>query len=321
MTSRARRSPTNFFSANRGSLSLTQSRFNRLYSDFQVAAQAGVTNAWTFYYGLSIWKRILLLALGTCSVGATIVLIIFHKEVQDMFVAFAEVWKDMKSGPYIMFLLITLISFPPLLGYSTLSVLCGMMYGFPGGWPLLAFSTLFGSVCSFLTFKYFLSGFATKLARSNTKFTALTKTLENDNIVLLTMIRLCPLPYSLSNGALASIPTVSVKSFFIASLIASPKLMVHIFIGDRLMKLGKEKDTATKVIDLISISLAGIMSVVTAYLIYVRTIEKAEHLDSIYQDVNERDENELDLELDDVGDDLIDEELLSQSDHGQETRV
>lgn len=287
-----------------------QGRVKKIYFDIQKGTQLLASKGWDFYYNLSIIKRILLLLVGTTFLVAGILFIIFHEKVFELLVAFAESWKELKGGPYIMFLLITIISFPPLIGYSTLGSLCGMMYGFPGGWPLLTAGTLFGSTLSFLVFRYFFSDFATKLAQSNRKFAALTKTMEQDNFTLLWMIRLCPLPYSLSNGALASIPSVSATGFFLATLVTSPKLFIHVFIGDRIARLGTEKDTATKIVDVFSILLAVIFAAATAYTIYIRTIERAEHLDSIDYDNLEMGADEMD----DEDDDLIDDDLLRDQD-------
>lgn len=303
------------FSSNSARSSYPQSGLKRVYNDIQIAAQTVASRAWSFYFGLSIPKRIILAILGMGFCGVAVMFLVFRERILELLVAFAEAWKSMKGGPYLMFFLITVISFPPLIGYSTLATLCGMMYGFPGGWPLLACGTLFGSTCSFLTFRYLLSGFATRLAQSNKKFAALAKTLENDSFVLLAMIRLCPLPYSLSNGALASIPTVSAKSFFLTTLATSPKLFIHVFVGDRLVKLGHEKDTATKIVDLISIALAGGFSVATAYTIYVRTIERAEGLDSAsYEnlELGSDGEDDLDLDIDSDNEELVEHELLTE---------
>lgn len=280
--------------------------FNQVHNTvFQLAAKA-----WNLYFQMSLANRAMILVGAVCVMAAGILFLVFHEQIFKLLVDFAQSWKQLPAGPYIMFGLIVLISFPPLIGYSTLSSLCGMMYGFPGGWPLLASATLIGSTISFLTFRYLLSGFASRLAHSNRKFAALTKTMERDNFVLLVMIRLCPLPYSLSNGALASIPSVTPRYFFLSTALTSPKLLIHIFIGDRIARLGTEKDTATKIVDVLSIFLAAIFAAATAYTIYIRTIEFAEHPDGEPYDT-------LELGRDDDDDDyenFIDDELLSPED-------
>lgn len=286
-------------------------RATSLYGRAQNAAYGLAAKAWDVYYSLSLAKRVLLLMVGTGAVCAGVLFLVFHEKIFQLLVEFAHAWKQLRAGPYIMFLLITVISFPPLIGYSTLGSLCGMMYGFPGGWPLLTAGTLFGSTVSFLTFRYLLSGFAARLAQSNRKFAALTKTMERDNFTLLWMIRLCPLPYSLSNGALASIPSVTPKAFVLATAVTSPKLLIHVFIGDRIARLGTEKDTATKIVDVLSILIAGVFAAATAYTIYMRTVERAEHLDGHGYD-------NLELGHEEEEENFIDDELLNDSDEGDD---
>jgi hypothetical protein len=95
------------------------------------------------------------------------------------------------------------------------------------------------------------------------------------------MIRLCPLPYSLSNGALSTIPTVSVFQFALATACVTPKLLVHIFIGAELGKLaehGGEMDAKTKAISYLSIAVGSLIGIGTAWLIYRQAKSRAREL-------------------------------------------
>jgi len=97
------------------------------------------------------------------------------------------------------------------------------------------------------------------------------------------MIRLCPLPYSLSNGAMSTFPTVRPLVFALATAIASPKLMIHVFIGDRLAAIarsGDKMDRGTKAINYASIIGGIILGAVTGYLIYQRTVARSEELEA-----------------------------------------
>lgn len=232
------------------------------------------------FYRLPYWQQIA----AVCGAGVVMVsgilFLIYHDVVLELMVEFANWWKDMPGGWFVTFALICAVSFPPMIGYSALSSLVGMMYGFPDGWPFLTVATLVGSTASFLTLRRFFSGYAHQLATTNTKFAALSSTLEQDNFSLLWMIRLCPLPYSLSNGALSSIPSVSATKFFLATLATSPKLLMHIFVGDRIARLGTEKDTTSKIMDVVSVLLAISVGTATAYIIYDRTMKRAAALEA-----------------------------------------
>lgn len=246
------------------------------------------------YRRLPVWQR----AAAVCALAAMgvvgVVVLFYHETVLGLMVAFADWWRDMPGGWLVMFLLVVAVSFPPLIGYSALSSLYGMIYGCPGGWPGLTVATLAGSTASFVVFRRFFSGYAHRLATRNTKFAALSSTLEQDRFSLLWMIRLCPLPYSLSNGALSSIPSVTPLRFFLATLATSPKLMMHIFVGDRIARLGTEKDAASKIIDVVSVVLALGVGSLTAYLIYDRTMKRAAAMEAelaLEDDQNDNDNN------------------------------
>lgn len=217
-------------------------------------------------------------------VGGLATFVLSYKDaVLSFLYSFSKTWKEMPGGYVLLFFLVVLVAFPPLIGYSALSTMVGMVFGFPWGWPFLAAGTIVGSSLSFLTFRYFLEDRARQLAHSSSKFEALAKAMDrHDSFTLLWMIRLCPLPYSLSNGALASIHTVKFSKFALATAIITPKLLVHVFVGDRLVRLGSEKDTASRVVDGVSIVIAGLASTGTAWMIYKRTrvvTEEYERLD------------------------------------------
>ncbi|KAK6466101.1 putative transport vesicle protein [Scheffersomyces coipomensis] len=197
-----------------------------------------------WYQQQSVIKRVLLGILGCIGVMGGILMLIFHKYFIDALVYVADSWHDLSYGGVILFLLVFFVSFPPLLGFSALSILTGMVYGFPNGWPLLAVASLSGSVCSFLFTRYWLHDYAIKLVNKEEIFRAFAEILKEDkSLYLLILLRLCPLPYSLSNGALAAIP--------------------------ELPNLGDETNTtATKFVDFLSIVLTGLAASVTTYVIY-----------------------------------------------------
>ena len=128
-----------------------------------------------------------------------------------------------------------------------------------------------------------LSSFVRRLVANDPRFSALSLVLKQDGLLLLIMIRLCPLPYSLSNAALSTIRTVSPLMFAIATAIASPKLLIHVFIGSRLAAIADKKgnmNTGTKLVNYMSI-IGGIMlGIGTGYLIYQRTVTRARQLEA-----------------------------------------
>ena len=118
-----------------------------------------------------------------------------------------------------------------------------------------------------------LSTFVHRLVANDNRFAALSLVLKHDGLKLLCMIRLCPLPYSISNGAMSTIPTVNALTYALATAIVSPKLMIHIFIGGRLAAIarsGEKMDASTKAINYASIAGGAIVGVATGWFIYQR---------------------------------------------------
>lgn len=235
------------------------------------AVRKAASSAVAWYESQLPLRRHLIHAIMVINIVVATLLFVYHEQIIHLLVVISDKWRGFRFGQAILFALVFFVSFPPLLGFSALSMLTGMVYGFPGGWPLLASSLILGSFCSFLVFRYALHRQATQLASRHDKFRALVEILsENNSLVLLVLIRLCPLPYSLSNGALAAVPDLPAFTYLMASVITSPKLLVHLFVGHKIKNLGVDTTTLSKAIDIVSIVITVIASTVTTYVIYKR---------------------------------------------------
>jgi membrane protein DedA with SNARE-associated domain len=149
-------------------------------------------------------------------------------------------------------------------------------------WFIVASATIVGSTCSFLVSRYFFQSYVDRLVKNDSRFAALALTLKHDGIKLLIMIRLCPLPYSFSNGAISTIPTVTWQSYMFATALVTPKLLLHVFVGAKLGELaekGKEMDAHTKMISYISIAIGLLAGAVTGWVIYRQTKARAAELE------------------------------------------
>jgi uncharacterized membrane protein YdjX (TVP38/TMEM64 family) len=226
------------------------------------------SSAW---YRLQSRLRQVLLALLVGAGGAGgVLVVVFHLHIVRFLVAVSDRWSELRYGHTLLFVLVFAVGFPPLLGFLPLALLCGMVYGFPRGWPLLASALVVGLFCLFLVFRYLLHRQAVHFVRANEKFRAFADILREDlSLALLVLLRLCPLPYLLSNGALAAIPELPAWRFLLASAVTLPKLLIHVFVGWKLKQLGDDtKTVATKVVDTISVALTAVALALTTYLIY-----------------------------------------------------
>ena len=194
----------------------------------------------------------------------------------------AKQWRSLSGGWLILWFMTFFVSFPPMIGYSSCVTIGGFVYGVKG-WFIISTATVIGSTCAFIVSRGVLKNFVSRLTEKNKRFAALSLVLKHDGLTLLIMIRLCPLPYSLSNGAISTIPTVTWSNFAIATAIASPRLLLGIFVGSRLGDLaenGDKMDTKTKVVSYISIAIGIVAGIATGYLVYVRTKARARQLEN-----------------------------------------
>lgn len=302
---------------------LEQSMLRRIRStvlaQYDAAAEtARILLEW--YRGQALVWRILLNAAVAIGSVVAILALTYHKEIMHFLVVLSNSWHELRYGRLILFMLVFGVSFPPLIGFSALSMLTGMVYGFPGGWPLLACALVLGSLCSFLVFRYVLYQQAQNLASRHARFRALAEILsENNSLVLLVLIRLCPLPYSLSNGALAAVPDLPAVTYFLASVITSPKLAGHLFVGHKLKNLDKDTTLSSKIVDIASIVVTILATSVTTYVIYQRMQRKLDEYSVVSHPGRQHDifgnfEGDLDSVEMDLGTPAVDEFIIDEDD-------
>lgn len=182
----------------------------------------------------------------------------------------------------ILWLATFICAFPPMIGYSTTITIAGFVYGFPGGWFIVASSSVAGSFASFIASRTVLSAYVHRLVGEDKRFQALALTLKHDGLKVLCMIRFCPLPYSLSNAAMSTFPTVHPLSFALATAIASPRLLIQVFIGSRLAQIaesGGKMDAGTKAVNWISIIVGSVLGAAVGWIIYQKTVSRAKELE------------------------------------------
>ena len=231
---------------------------------------------------LSMLQRILAIVALVVAFVFGILVLVYSEKIWAILAPVAQKWRDLKGGWMILWSLTFISAFPPLIGYSTTVSIAGFVYGFPNGWYIVASSTIVGSLASFLASRTVLSNYVHRLVGEDKRFEALALTLKHDGLKILCMIRFCPLPYSLSNAAMSTFPTVHPLMFALATAIASPKLLIHVFIGDRLARIaesGGEMDTSTRIINYTSIAIGAILGIGVGWWIYSQTIARAKELE------------------------------------------
>lgn len=233
------------------------------------------------YMRLSPWQRAAASAAGVAVLAVTVIFLIYSHRIFAALTPVAIGWRALPGGWVIIWLMTFATAFPPMVGYSTCVTIAGLVFGFPAGWPIVATATVAGSGVAFFTSRTIFSKYVHALVGEDRRFVALGQVLRHDGLLMLAGIRFCPLPYSLSNGFLATIPSISPLSFVLATALATPKLLVHVFIGSRLAQLAEEGDTMSagaKAINYVSMFLGGLIGVVIGLVIYRRTMSRAAEL-------------------------------------------
>ncbi|KAK0731598.1 hypothetical protein B0H67DRAFT_565296 [Lasiosphaeris hirsuta] len=242
-------------------------------------------------------QRLALVVAGLAVLTLTILGLVYSHRIFAALGPVAQKWRLLPGGWVLVWLLAFACAFPPMIGYSTVVTVAGFVYGFPWGWPIVASATVAGSTAAFFTSRGVFSGYVHRLVGKDARFVALGQVLRRDGLGVLAMIRLSPLPYSLSNGFLATVPSIRPGGFALATACAtyafpfflsravtnesSPKLAVHVFIGSRLALLvesGDKMSGADRAINYASMFFGGLMGFTVGILIYRRTMARAAEL-------------------------------------------
>lgn len=72
--------------------------------------------------------------LGIVAIVLGILLLIYNERIFAALEPFAKKWRDLPFGWLILWAATFVVSFPPLIGYSTCVTLAGFVYGFPNGY-------------------------------------------------------------------------------------------------------------------------------------------------------------------------------------------
>ncbi|RAL01096.1 TVP38/TMEM64 family protein [Aspergillus ibericus CBS 121593] len=232
---------------------------------------------------MNFWQRVGAVAAVLLANFLGIGFLVFTGKVFIWIQPVAAQWEKSSLAYFVLWLCVFFVSFPPLVGWSTFGTVAGYLFGIWKGWLLYASATVLGSTCSFIVSRTILSKFVQRLTERDKRFAALSLTLKYDGLKLLCMIRLCPLPYSVCNGAVSTFPTVNPLMYGLATALISPKLLVPAFIGNRLRVLSEnneEMSAGSKAVNICSIIVSVSIGIFTGLYIYRRTLARAKELEA-----------------------------------------
>uniref|UniRef100_D8PV48 Golgi apparatus membrane protein TVP38 n=1 Tax=Schizophyllum commune (strain H4-8 / FGSC 9210) TaxID=578458 RepID=D8PV48_SCHCM len=189
--------------------------------------------------------------------------------------------------------LMVAVSFPPLIGHTTITTLCGFAYGMKGFF-ISAVGSLVGSALVFVALRLLFSRRLKAWASQNEKWQALESVVRAKGLPLIVLIRVSPFPpWVYSNTLFASIEPVKLWQFLFATIFVFPKLLLHTFIGSRMAALAdgdqrSHMDPQTKAINAALIAGGIILAALASYAVYTAVTGHIRHLDGLPADVDER---------------------------------
>jgi hypothetical protein len=85
------------------------------------------------YNNLSPLHKLLFIVGGLGAFVLGILFLVYNERIFASLQPVAKKWRDIPAGWLILWALIFVVSFPPLIGYSSLLTIAGFVYGFPNG--------------------------------------------------------------------------------------------------------------------------------------------------------------------------------------------
>ncbi|KAG2348371.1 Golgi apparatus membrane protein TVP38 [Suillus weaverae] len=153
----------------------------------------------------------------------------------------AQDLRNLLYGYMLLIVAMTVISFPPFIGHGPFLNLFGFIYGM-GGFIPAAVGTLAGSAIVFITLRMMFGKKLRLWTATNEKWQALEVVIRSRGMPLIILIRMSSLvPWAWSNSLFASIASVSLLQFFIATWFVLPRVFLQVFVGSRIAKLSDRK--------------------------------------------------------------------------------
>ncbi|KAI8832690.1 snare associated Golgi protein-domain-containing protein [Chytridium lagenaria] len=182
------------------------------------------------------WAALWAIAAVTGVLG--VLLWAFKDKIIPPLMAFCASVRGMGAGgAMIMGLIVFATCFPPMIGYGTSLVLCGFIFGFPGGFLPAYLGAVAGGVLCFVASRKFLgSHYRSMLLERYPKLKVVEDAIEKGGLKLLILIRLAPYPFGIMN-VIFSTTTISLPRYAAATSVAAFKNLIHVYIGSTLQTL------------------------------------------------------------------------------------
>ncbi|KAH7887835.1 Golgi apparatus membrane protein TVP38 [Phlebopus sp. FC_14] len=233
-----------------------------------------VGSASSRYQNLSLFgKAVICFLVFFYACLVTFIVVVTPSRIAQFMYDLAQRIRQLPYGSLVLMAAVVLISFPPFIGHTTLMNLCGFTYGMQGFIPA-AISTVGGSAIVFVVLRYLFSHRLRRWTSANEKWKALESVVHAKGFPLVVIIRVSSFPpWVYSNSLFASIESVSLPQFMLATFFVLPRVLIYVFTGSRMANLsdGEQRshmDTQTKVINSLLVVGGVVFSVISSSLVY-----------------------------------------------------
>lgn len=246
------------------------------------SAKGAVLHVWESFkekpwYVKAIWVGFLaaVLTLDT-------LIIVFHNSLLHQLVVASEYWESLGfQGQLAIAAALFIVSFPPISGFSFIVTVAGAIYGIKTGLVVVTLGSTIGSTCSFIVVSKLFRTQAERLVERNHTLKMLTMAVRDSEssylqeIMSLVLIRVLPLPYSITNGAIACVPDASAICLAAATFISSPKNVLSLFVGRQMRKMG-EDESGGRLFDFGVVLIAVCIYGAVSFFLYRRVKQRME---------------------------------------------
>lgn len=204
----------------------------------------------------------------------------------------AKLLSEMRLGWLGLVAAIVFISFPPMIGHTTLVTLCGFAYGMKGFFIAFAGSVI-GSALVFVVLRFLFTQRIRAWSSQNEKWQALEAVVRAKGLPLIILIRVSPFPpWVYANTLFASIEPVKLWQFVVATCFISPKLLLHVFIGSKIASLsdGDQRgrmDTHDKIVNGLLVGGGIVLAILASWVVYNLVQNHIRHLHGLSAETDE----------------------------------
>ncbi|KAI8985387.1 hypothetical protein BDB01DRAFT_849967 [Pilobolus umbonatus] len=179
--------------------------------------------------------------------------------------------RDTYYGLPLMMILSIITSVPPLFGLTAVTTTTGYIYGIRRSCVWITMGAFLGSLlCYGLVRRYNLHKYIVLSDAKREIYESLEEAVGQNGLKMVILIRLCPIPWQLTNLILSMFPSVSWHNYLLASFLASFKVNMGLWIGQQLSTLSDPSDN--NLIPRLSMLLGILLLGSVSYWIYHSTL-------------------------------------------------